>query len=149
MGDTLDKVSHAKFSMAQDSLRKKRKDKYAHGPDIKEKNRQIYQRNKEKIKERNKRWKSLYFPAGTIRKGITQNILHKSVENLDELGKIFEQSAILCDHCKVEHGPNAILIHIGKSYDCKSYYGPKYEKIKEMRKKYVLVKKKERYDSNT
>ena len=48
---------HRRKNSATSEQLQKRKDKYANKPDIKEKNRQIYQKNKEKIKEENKKRK--------------------------------------------------------------------------------------------
>ena len=83
-----------------------------------------------------------------MREGTTPNILHKSIEKLEDFQKVFEESKIYCDYCKEEFGQNAILIHISKNKDCKSHYGPTYDKIKLIMKKYILLKKKEKYDTD-
>ena len=95
---------------------KKRRDLYANNPDLKEKNRQIYQKNKEKIKEENEKSRTKFrsFLAKEnaekiLREGTTPNILHKSIEKLEDFQKVFEESKIYCDYCKEEFGQNAIL----------------------------------------
>merc|ERR1712079_238895 len=90
--------------------------------------------NKEKIKEDAKeRRKQLSSCLGAEniakmkRQGIELNILHKSIDNLDKFKEIFNEPEIVCDYCKVDFRPNAILIHIKKTEACISHYGSKFD----------------------
>ena len=81
--------------MTSDQL-KKRKESYAKNPKIKEKQRWLYQKNKQKIKEERKKSKSHLLSL--IRKENNEeiskmktipNILHQSLESIEELERIF------------------------------------------------------------
>ena len=82
------------------------------------------------------------------KEGISPNILLKSTKKLKDFEKIFEESVILCEHCKDEFEPNSIMVHISRSQICKSHYGPDYEDLKQLLKKYVVGKKKEKYHTD-
>ena len=144
--------------MTSDQLKKK-KESYAKNPKIKEKQRFLYQKNKEKIKEERKKSKTHLLSLITkenneeISKMKTiQNILHNFFASIENLERVFEKPNVLCDCCKRSFMPSAILTHIRQSSDCKSHYGPTYEKIKNIKdminEKNKLAKKNENYDTN-
>ena len=150
-----------KNSTATPSQLSKRRNSYATDPDKKEKRKQYYQKHKQMIKQQNEteRTEMLSLIAKRNNEKISKqdsvasNILYKSLEKIEDLEKVFEKEVVLCDHCRDEFTPNAILVHIGKSKNCKSYYGEAYDKIKFSKGKIlencILAKKRERYKTDS
>ena len=96
----------------------------------------MYQKNKEKIKEERKKSKTHLLSLITkenneeISKMKTiQNILHKFFASIENLERVFEKPNVLCDCCKRSFRSNSNLTHIRQNSDCKSHYGPMYDKI--------------------
>ena len=142
----------------EDQLRKMR-ELYANNQSMKDRKRKNYEKNKQQRKEKNEKETKEYlsFIAEKRKEKISNleispTILYKSIEKFEELEKVFKVSVILCDFCKGEFAPNSILVHIGKSVNCKSYYGEKYDNMKlvknEITRKNNLEKKKERYEKD-
>ena len=138
---------------------RKRRNSYATDPDKKEKRKQSYQKHKQRIKQQNEteRTEMLSLKAKRNNEKISKqesapNILYKSLKNVEDLEKVFEKEVVLCDFCRDEYTPNAILVHIGKSKNCKSHYGEAYDKIKSNKGKIMdetfLAKKRERYQTD-
>ena len=145
---------------ATPSQLRKRRNSYATDPDKKEKRKENYQKHKQRIKQQNEteRTEMLSLKAKRNNEKISKqesapNILFKSLENLEDLEKVFEKEIVLCDFCRDEFTPNAILVHIGKSKNCKSHYGEAYDKIKsnkgKIMDKTILAKKRERYQTDS
>ena len=110
---------------------------YSKNEELKEKKRQYYQENKNKIKEKNAEFSKslLYYQKNKNEKEIEElslkrenlNILDRNTSNLIE---ILDFDYITCEHCKNTYDPNSILKHIGNNKECRSFYGQSFEKLK-------------------
>ena len=103
---------------------KEQRKKYAKNFKLKEKNKQIWQRQKEINQMKKKELISL------ASKGL--NINGKRWESEDETIK---KSDAQCEFCRDKYDILSILKHIGNSEACKIYYGPRYEEWKKEHKK--------------
>ena len=55
-------------------------------------------------------------------------------------GKFRNVTTIICEFCKYGFEESSILIHIAKSPACKSYYGPRFDEMKEKKSQSVVLK---------
>ena len=103
---------------------------YSKNEELKEKKRQYYQENKERIREKNAKFSKycLYSHKKKNEEEIEElsikeedlNILYRNTVNLEE---ILQDEFVMCEHCKDAYKANTIFKHIGFKKECKAFYG--------------------------
>ena len=105
---------------------------YAQDPEKKEKKKLYYQDKQAKLAKK-EGW-IYYPPSDSEEKDIMKENKVEKKENSKDL-----DSKEVCEFCKQKFKSTAILIHIGKNQDCKSFYGNRFKELKKEKKKQYYV----------
>ena len=102
---------------------------YAQNPNLKEKHKKIYIEKKQKKAQKVEERRKILDSENTEISGesLDVKILSKNIQNFQD---IFEDPWVKCQFCLDMFDPHFILKHIGKSKDCKSFYGEKFDVFK-------------------
>ena len=105
---------------------------YAQNPGKKEKKKLYYQDKQAKLAKK-EGW-IYYPPSDSEEKDIMKEKKVEKMENSKDL-----DSKEVCEFCKQKFKSTAILMHIGKNQDCKSFYGNRFKELKKEKKKQYYV----------